>query len=449
MASVFLGINRNKRAVAIDLKSPEGAEVLRRLIPTVDVLVTNIRPAGMARLGFGPEQCRALNPKLVFAVATGFGQDGPHRARPAFDEIIQAASGFADIVGEEQGQPMFVPSLVADKITGMALLSAVLAALYHRERTGEGQLVEVPMLETLTAFLSVEHLGGLAFEPPQRRARLQAAEAPQAGADQGWPHHPAALFLGELESLLHHGRPARPGGDAVGRGPGEAQRPYRQGLCGDGRDHPGSTTAEWLALGEEHDIPATGFSRIEDVPEHPHLKAVGMFEPARPPDRGPHPPGQAADEIRQDPRQYPQPAAAARRAYRRGPGRTRLPGGGDRRHAGPEGDPPAVSLPLSPRIRATAAPAIPTARGWAARYAGAAGPLIDLTQAVPGYPPHPDLLAKLANWPAAAPPPAMARSTATCRCARRWPTTWPASTAPRSAPPISPSPPAATLPSRW
>jgi crotonobetainyl-CoA:carnitine CoA-transferase CaiB-like acyl-CoA transferase len=165
MASVFLGINRNKRDLAIDLKSPEGAEVLRRLIPRVDVLVTNIRPAGMARLGFGPEECRVLNPRLVFAVATGFGQDGPYRAKPAFDEIIQASSGFADIVGEDQGGPVFVPSLIADKVTGMALLSGVLAALYHRERTGEGQLVEVPMLETLTAFLSVEHLGGLGFEP--------------------------------------------------------------------------------------------------------------------------------------------------------------------------------------------------------------------------------------------------------------------------------------------
>ena len=118
MASVFLGINRNKRSIALDLKTPDGAEVLRRLIPTADVLVTNIRPAGMARLGFGPEECRKLNPRMVFAVATGFGQDGPHRARPAFDEIIQAASGLADVVGEEAGAPAFVPSLVADKITG-------------------------------------------------------------------------------------------------------------------------------------------------------------------------------------------------------------------------------------------------------------------------------------------------------------------------------------------
>ena len=110
MASVFLGVNRNKRSLCLDLKAPEGAEVLRRLIPRVDALVSNIRPAGMARLGFGWEQCAALNPRLVYAVATGFGQDGPHRARPAFDEVIQAASGLAAVVGGEDGPPAFVPS---------------------------------------------------------------------------------------------------------------------------------------------------------------------------------------------------------------------------------------------------------------------------------------------------------------------------------------------------
>jgi formyl-CoA transferase len=278
MASVFLGTNRNKRSVAIDLKSPEGADILRRLIPTVDVLVTNIRPAGMARLGFGPEQCRALNPKLVFAVATGFGQDGPHRARPAFDEIIQAASGFADIVGGQSGQPMFVPSLVADKITGMALLSAVLAALYHRERTGEGQLVEVPMLETLTAFLSVEHLGGLTFEPQQgeagyRRLKYRKPAPTKDGHVTLLPYSSAnwvAFFTMAgrpdlVETLSVH--------DPVKRN-AHIDKVY----AAMAEIALGKTTAEWLALCEEHDIPATGFTRIEDVTEHPHLKAVGMFE---------------------------------------------------------------------------------------------------------------------------------------------------------------------------
>lgn len=278
MASVFLGINRNKRDLAIDLKSPEGAEVLRRLIPQMDVLVTNIRPAGMARLGFGPEQCRALNPRLVFAVATGFGQDGPYRARPAFDEIIQASSGFADIVGEDQGRPMFVPSLIADKVTGMQLLSGVLAALYHRERTGEGQLVEVPMLETLTAFMSVEHLGGLGFEPRSgeagyKRLRHRKPAPTKDGhitllpySTANWVTFFTIAGRGDLIETLSVRDPVRRNAniDAVYAAMAEIAQ--------------GKTTAEWLALCEQHDIPATGFTRVEDVLEHPHLKAVGMFE---------------------------------------------------------------------------------------------------------------------------------------------------------------------------
>jgi formyl-CoA transferase len=286
MASVFLGVNRNKRSVAIDLKSPEGAEVLRRLIPTADVLVTNIRPAGMARLGFGPEQCRALNPRMVFAVATGFGQDGPHRARPAFDEIIQAASGFADIVGEEEGRPRFVPSLVADKITGMALVSAVLAALLHRERTGEAQLVEVPMLETLTAFVAVEHQGGHAFAPPigepgYKRLRHRKPVPTRDGWMTLLPYtaaHWRAFFTAagrpELIEQLSVDDPVK------------RNAQIDQVYAAVAEIAPSRSTAEWLALCEELDIPATAFSRIEDLPEHPHLRAVGMFEPMEHPTEG-------------------------------------------------------------------------------------------------------------------------------------------------------------------
>jgi formyl-CoA transferase len=286
MASVFLGINRNKRSLCLDLKTPEGAEVLRRLIPSADVLVTNIRPAGMARLGFGPEECRALNPRMVFAVATGFGQDGPHRARPAFAESSPAASGLADVVGEATGAPAFVPSLVADKITGMALLSGVLAALLARERTGIAQLVEVPMLETLAAFVAVEHQGGHSFVPPIGEPgykRLRHRKPAQT--KDGWitllPYtakHWRAFFTAadrpELADQLQVD-------DPVARN-GRIDEVYA--AC---REIAATrTTGEWLALCEELDIPATGFARLEDVAEHEHLKAVGMFEEREHPSEG-------------------------------------------------------------------------------------------------------------------------------------------------------------------
>ena len=228
MSGQFMAANRNKRSIALDLKHPDGKAVLRRLIPTADALVSNIRPAGLERLGFGYEACRELNQRIVYASAVGFGQDGPWRARPAFDEIIQAASGFASAMGTDE-EPAFVPSLIGDKICGMALTSAVTAALLHRERTGEGQMVEVPMLETLAAFNSIEMFGGHGVRAVDRAVGLQAHEGAAAGADQGWLADHAALFRRQLVRVLrgrgtsgvHRGiLGARPGGA------GAQHRPY-------------------------------------------------------------------------------------------------------------------------------------------------------------------------------------------------------------------------------
>ena len=113
MSGQFMAGNRNKRSLAIDLKHPDGKAVLQRLIPTADVLVTNVRPAALARLGFGYEACEKLNARLSYAAATGFGQDGPWAARPAFDEIVQAASGLSSSIGSDE-EPAFIPSLVGD-----------------------------------------------------------------------------------------------------------------------------------------------------------------------------------------------------------------------------------------------------------------------------------------------------------------------------------------------
>jgi formyl-CoA transferase len=285
MASVFLQINRNKRSVALDLKQDAAKEVLRRLIPTIDVLVTNIRPAGMDRLGFGYEACRALNPKLIFAVATGFGQDGPYKARPAFDEIIQAASGFASSMGTDD-EPAFVPSLLADKLTGMALVQAVCAALFHRERSGEGQLVEVPMLETLTAFNSVDMLGGMSFEPSLGEPGYKRLKHRKpARTKDGWmtmlPYSSAnwcAFFeaVGRPELIEELG--VR---DAVRRNQNidlvyAAMREISQTR----------TNAEWEALLLRIDVPHTSFTRQTEVMEQPHLKAVGMFPVSEHPTEG-------------------------------------------------------------------------------------------------------------------------------------------------------------------
>ena len=286
MASVFMQINRNKRSVALDLKSEAGRAVLLRLIPTVDVLVSNIRPAGMARLGFGYDTCKALNPKLIYAVATGFGQDGPWRARPAFDEIIQAASGFASAMGSDD-EPHFVPSLLADKLTGMAVVSAICAALFQRERSGVGQLVEVPMLETLAAFNAVDMMGGMSFEPaigPPGYKRMR--ERKPARTKDGWMTmlpYSAANWCAFFEAA---GRPELieelSVNDPVKRNQNidiVYARMREIALT--------KTNAEWVELLLRIDVPHTVFTKMTEITEQPHMRAVGMFPLIDHPTEGP------------------------------------------------------------------------------------------------------------------------------------------------------------------
>ncbi len=276
MSGQFMAANRNKRSLALDLKHPDGKAVLRRLIPTADALVSNIRPAGLERLGFSYDICKELNAKLVYAVATGFGQNGPWAARPAFDEIIQAASGFASAMGTDE-VPAFVPSLIGDKICGMALTSAVTAALLHRERTGQGQMVEVPMLETLAAFNSIEMFGGMAFVPPIGPSGYKRMKA----------RRPVRTKDGWLTMLPYSGNNWCAFFEAVGysecieefsvRDPVARARNIDK-IYDRMRDiAPTRTTAEWEELLLRIDVPHTAFAKLTEIAEQPHLKAVGMF----------------------------------------------------------------------------------------------------------------------------------------------------------------------------
>jgi crotonobetainyl-CoA:carnitine CoA-transferase CaiB-like acyl-CoA transferase len=276
MTGQFMAVNRNKRSLALDLKQPDGKSVLQRLIATADVLLTNIRPAALARLGFGYEACQQINPRLVYAAATGFGQDGPWAARPAFDEVIQASSGFASAMGSDD-EPAFVPSLVADKICGLTLAGAVSAALVHRERTGKGQMVEVPMLETITAFNSIEMLGGHAFDPP----------IGPVGYKRMKERRPVRTKDGWLTMLPYSGENWCTFFEAVGHPECIEQFAVRDAVSrAQNIDRIYNkmaeiaikrTTAEWEELLLRIDVPHAAFAKITEIAEQPHLKAVGMI----------------------------------------------------------------------------------------------------------------------------------------------------------------------------
>ena len=285
MSGQFMATNRNKRSVAVDLKTAGGGEVLRRLVCWADALVTTVRPAALERLGFGYEACKALNPRIVYAAATGFGQDGPWAKRPAFDEIVQAASGLASSIGTDD-EPAFVPSLVGDKLCGLALAGAVAAALVYRERTGKGQLVEVPMLETVAAFNSIEMLGGHAFVPP----------IGPVGYKRVKERRPVKTRDGWLTMLPYSGENWCTFFETVGHPEWieefAVRDPIKRAANIDAiyarmnKIALERTTAEWEALLLEIDVPHASFAKMKEIGEQPHLKAVGLFQQLEHPTEG-------------------------------------------------------------------------------------------------------------------------------------------------------------------
>ena len=288
LSGISLNVLRNKRNVAIDLKAPQGRAVLLRLAATADVLVTNLRPGALRRLGLTYDDVAAVRPDIVFCQAAGFPSDGPEADRPAYDDVIQAAGGAADAMEQGCGQPALLPILAADKVSGLTITYAVLAALLHRERTGEGQLVEVPMVDAFRAFMLVEHGSAAISRPPVGPAGYQRIFTPDRR-----PQHTAdgaiAIFpyLDEhLDALIEIGGDDVPPdlrGDRVAlrRTPGALYRLLEVVMAK-------RTTAEWLAFAVERGIPAaeapTLEALVERLPDGEH-PVVGTFKVIPPPVR--------------------------------------------------------------------------------------------------------------------------------------------------------------------
>ena len=167
MGRYFAMLNRNKRSVVLDLKRPAAREALLRLVDGADVFVHNMRLGAAERLGLGYAALSARNPRLVYACASGFRKGSSKQEHPAFDDLIQGMSGIAALNAGPDGAPRYVPSVIVDKLTGQMLASMIGMALFHRERTGQGQEVHVPMLETMLSFLLVEHLWGAVLNQPE------------------------------------------------------------------------------------------------------------------------------------------------------------------------------------------------------------------------------------------------------------------------------------------
>ncbi len=288
MGAMFIAANRGKRSLVLDLKKEEARAILRELVAGADILVHSIRPKAAARLGITFEAMRALKPDLLYCELTGYGQGGPWRDLPAYDDTVQAASGIVALEGEVSDEPHYVPTTLADKVGSLHVVHAILAACLARERDRRARHIRVPMLECLVDFLMVEHLAGRAFEPPvggPGYARVLAGGRRPYRARDGW----VAILP---YSTVQWERFLR----AIGREDLAAAAwvrdpSARSGRIGELYEVVAAAVAErdvaaWIALAAELDIPAVPVSGLEDLFAHPHLDAVGIFRGFRHPSEG-------------------------------------------------------------------------------------------------------------------------------------------------------------------
>ena len=288
MGAMFLNVNREKRSLALDLKRAEARDALDKVIATADVLVHNMRRPAAARLGLDAETLRVKHPKLIHCAAIGFGKGGTYANDAAYDDVVQGLSGFAAVNANAKGEPRYIPQIAVDKISGLFIVEGVLAALLHRERTGEALAFEVPMLECAAHFLMVEHLGGMIFDPPEGGPGYKRLLNPYRR-----PYPTKDGFIGVLPYISKHWTRFM---EIVGRADIAAQPWFNDPTGRSERIHelcrvvdeamPSKTTAEWLELLRAADIPCGPINSLEDMFDEPHLASRGFFRTEQHPTEG-------------------------------------------------------------------------------------------------------------------------------------------------------------------
>lgn len=285
MSALFLGCNRSKRGIVLDLKMAEGQDALLRLVDGADVLLHSIRPQKLGKLGLSSDALLARNPRLIVANLLGFGNDGPYAGLPAYDDIIQGMSGTADLMARKTGSPQYLPTIMADKVSGLTAAIAILAAVVRRSATGAGGTVEVPMFETMVAFNMVEHFYGHQFEPPLGPLGYARAMAP-------W-RRPLPTADGHL-CLMPYTNAHWRGFFTVADVPDHFDDP-RFADIGTRTTHivalyaiaaelvAARPTAWWLTELQTAQVPCAPMIALDDLEADPHLKATGFFQSVKTP----------------------------------------------------------------------------------------------------------------------------------------------------------------------
>lgn len=281
MGSVFLGVNRGKRSVVLDLKVADEHEKFIALVQSADLLIHNMRPAAMERLGLSYEQLRPVAPRLVYCVISGYGAEGRYAGRAAYDDIVQGMSGLAWLQGHvNETDPTYMATAIADKTVALMAASAALAALLNRDRTGQGQLVDVPMFETLAGYALAEQLGGRAYHPPIGETgypRMRSTHRRPYRTLDGYvcvavytsDHWEAFLKHVGRSDLLNDPRYATAAGRSAHTD--DLYAVVRAEMLRD-------TSEAWLETLHELDIPAGPLRSLDELFDDPHLVDSGFFQ---------------------------------------------------------------------------------------------------------------------------------------------------------------------------
>lgn len=278
LGGVFVNVNRGKRSIVLDLRSEDGKRALTDLVRSADVFIHSMRAKAIAKLGFDYASVTEINPSIVYTNCYGYGHRGPYRDFTAYDDTIQADCGLPFAQAQLTGNSDYVGTILADKVAGMTAVYATMMALFHRERTGEGQEVEVSMFETMAAFMLVEHANGAMFSPPLGPAVYPRAVAPN--------RKPYKTKDGQISALIYNDKQWSAFVSAVqpewaGEHYSTLEKRAQQidtvyGLLA--QTFLERTTAEWLDLLRGLDIPAAPIRSLDELFENPHLNEVGFFE---------------------------------------------------------------------------------------------------------------------------------------------------------------------------
>lgn len=288
MSGKFLHLNRNKRSIALDLKKPAAHEALLKILATADVMIWNMRPPAMKRLKLTYDDVCKVNPKIIYCGMYGFGQDGRYKNKPAYDSIIQGSGGIAALYQMATGEPRYLPMVIADRTVGLIAVQMILMALFQRERSGEGQSIELPMFENIVKATLEEHLYLKTFVPPLGEMGDPRLVDPQS--------RPLPTKDGFICISANTDGQAFAVFDAIGRP--ELKTDPR--LCSVSARFKNTadyfsiraeglkqkTTQEWIAIFDRTDVPAMPFQTLDQIMDDPHLKDIGFFETVEHPTEG-------------------------------------------------------------------------------------------------------------------------------------------------------------------